>query len=145
MKITITPYYIVTILGLLFLWISAIVLNAESWISFTLFCFLVQSAGHEWTHVIMAKNQKLEIEELHLDRGSGYLAFRNYYDGREARVFLIGFVWDLLLYSLMIMAMILYGSYLSLCVAIGMIGLFYYSMTFDHSDWQMFKKAFKVI
>jgi hypothetical protein len=145
MKITVTWQYVGLVLGLVIASIGSWALKMEPWITIAWVAFLIQTLGHEWTHVITAKLKGLEVTELHLDFGDGWLSFNNYHDGRESVVFRAGFIWDVICYSGMAFFLGTYDSYISQCVAIFMVILLVYSTTLPDSDFKNYWKTRRVI
>jgi hypothetical protein len=145
MKITVTWQYVSLVLALLTASVGSWLLKMEPWITVALIAFLFQTLGHEWTHVFAAKLKGLEVIELCLDFGSGWLAFNNYHDGRESAVFCAGFIWDVICYSMMAVLLFTYDSYISQCVSIFMVGLLIYSTTLPDSDFKNYQKSRRAI
>ena len=147
MKVYVTNGYMVMIALFGLASVVSIAAGLWLWLSVALVMMLVQTLGHEWAHVLVAKVEGMDIKRICLDwRGGSYAVMSEAKPGpeknlKEANAFFAGVVWDMYCYGIMIVMMIgssIRGDYVAPFVAAAMMIVFWFSLKLPGSDWHQY-------
>ena len=138
---------------LVLLWIAPVItalIQYPVWITVSFMAFFAIYAGHEWTHVVVASMNGMEITEISLSNaGNTHTLFMEAEEGpgkgkAEADVYLAGVVWDSVFFAISILSSTFYFYYYHdqtpLTFAGSLIMLLIFNLAVPGSDWREYRK-----